>query len=178
MLYCMNLKLSGHPLSHPITNQTRTKLDLFQIYTKQFSNNNFYIAFPSINLFLYWFLALRFTKLNSIKGKGRSVTFHVNKERQYNYSSSPPYPQRQMGVGGQSRVLAALIPVKDTGTCFTGGWMGRRVDMNGLGEEVFPPPGCEHRNVHPVASRYTGYSVPAPTFIWLFVFHHAKCSTL
>ena len=84
----MNLKLSGHPLPNPITNQTRIKLVLSHIYTK-LSKNIFCIALSSINFFLYWFLTLRFTKLTSVKGKVRSVTFHVNTEREYNDGYAP-----------------------------------------------------------------------------------------
>ena len=82
-----------------------------------------------------------------------------------------------MVIGGQNHPPAALIPVKDTGAYITGRWVGPRADLRK--ECIFPPPGFEHWNVHPVASRYTGYSIPAPGSVWEknVSFHHLGSDT-
>ena len=58
----MNPKLSGHPLPHPIMNQTRIKLDLFRIYT-EFSKNNMNEIIPLCYLNIY-FITICFRQHN------------------------------------------------------------------------------------------------------------------
>ena len=66
-----------------------------------------------------------------------------------------------MGVSGQRHVPAALTPGKNTGTHFTGGWVGLRAGLDGCGEEkISCPTRFEPRTVQPVDSRYTDYSIP------------------
>ena len=65
-----------------------------------------------------------------------------------------------MGVGGQRHVPGALTPAQWPGTRCIGGWVGPRAGMDGWGKSR-PPPGFDPRTVHPVASRYTDWDIPA-----------------
>ena len=65
-----------------------------------------------------------------------------------------------MGVGDQRHAQTALPP-GETRFPFCrrlGGPQGR----SGRVRKISPPPGCDPRTVHPVASRYTDCAVPAP----------------
>jgi hypothetical protein len=64
-----------------------------------------------------------------------------------------------MGLGGQRHAPAALPPGKTRYPLYSrlGGPQGR----SGHVRKISPPPGFDPRIVHPVASRYTDYSIPA-----------------
>jgi hypothetical protein len=64
-----------------------------------------------------------------------------------------------MGVGCQRHAPAALPPRKTRYTLYRrlGGSQGR----SGQVREISPPPRFDPRAVHPVASRYTDYAIPA-----------------
>jgi len=68
-----------------------------------------------------------------------------------------------MGVGGQRHAPAALPPGKTRYVLYRrlGGPQGR----SGRVRKISPPPGFDPRTVQPVASRYTDWATPAPTFI-------------
>jgi hypothetical protein len=51
-----------------------------------------------------------------------------------------------MEVGGQRYAPAVLPPGKESGTHFTGGWMGPRAGLDGCGKPR-PPPGFDSRIV-------------------------------
>jgi len=57
-----------------------------------------------------------------------------------------------MGVDGPRHISAALPAAKRPITHFIGGW---------IGAEKPPSPGYDPRTVHPVASRYIDWAVPA-----------------
>jgi len=65
-----------------------------------------------------------------------------------------------MGVGGQRHVPAALPLGMRPGTHCIGGWMGPRAGLDGCGK-YRPPPEFDPRTVQILASRYTGYAIPA-----------------
>ena len=64
-----------------------------------------------------------------------------------------------MGVGVQRHAPAALLPGKTRYPLYRrlGGPQGR----TGRVRKISPPPGFDHRTVHPVASRYTDCAIPA-----------------
>jgi hypothetical protein len=66
-----------------------------------------------------------------------------------------------MGVGGQRHAPAALPPEKTRYTLYKrlGGPQGRYERVR----KISPPPGFDSRTVQPVASRYTGWAIPAHT---------------
>jgi hypothetical protein len=59
-----------------------------------------------------------------------------------------------MGVGGQSDTLADL-PLGTTRR------MGGEQDASGRERKISTPPGLDPRNVRHVASRYSGWAIPA-----------------
>ena len=63
-----------------------------------------------------------------------------------------------MGVGGQRHVPAALPPGKTRYPLYRslGGPQGR----SGLVRKISPPSGFDPRTFQPVASRYTGWTIP------------------
>ena len=65
-----------------------------------------------------------------------------------------------MGVGGQRHAPAALPPGKTRYPLYRrlGGPQGR----SGRVRKILPPPGYDPREVQPVASRYTDWTIPAP----------------
>ena len=71
-----------------------------------------------------------------------------------------------MGVDGQRHPPATLPPGKRPGTHYTGGWVGSQ-SRSGRVRKISPPPGFDTRTVQPVASRYTGYAIPAPLLLLL-----------
>jgi hypothetical protein len=73
-----------------------------------------------------------------------------------------------MGVGGQCRAPATLPPGKTRYPLYKrlGGPQGRSERVR----KISPPPGFDPRNIQPVASRYTDWTVPAHDAISSFVF--------
>ena len=65
-----------------------------------------------------------------------------------------------MGVGGSAPRPCRFTPRERPGTPCTGGWVGPRTGLDGCGKSR-PPPGFDPRTVQPVASRYTGWAIPA-----------------
>jgi len=64
-----------------------------------------------------------------------------------------------MGVGGQRYAPDALLSGKRPCTyCTEAGWAPGLVWTEW---KIFPPPGFDLRTVHPVASLYTDYAIPA-----------------
>ena len=66
-----------------------------------------------------------------------------------------------MGVGGQRHAPAALLLGRTQYPLYRrlGGLQGR----SGKVRKILPPPGFDPPNVHPVASRYTDWAIPAPS---------------
>jgi len=64
-----------------------------------------------------------------------------------------------MGVGCQRHAPAALPPEETQYPLYRrlGGPQGRY----GRVRKISPPPGFDHRNVQPVASRYTDWAIPS-----------------
>ena len=62
-------------------------------------------------------------------------------------------------MGGQRHAPAALPPGKTLHPLYRrlGGPQGR----SGKVRKISPPPGLDPRTVHPVASRYTDWAIPA-----------------
>jgi len=66
-----------------------------------------------------------------------------------------------MGVGDQRHDPAALShPRERPGTQCTGGWVGPRESLDRWGKSLLPL-GFDPLTFQPVASRYTGYTIPA-----------------
>jgi hypothetical protein len=65
-----------------------------------------------------------------------------------------------MGSGGQRHAPAALSPGRP-GTHCVGGWVGHRAGLDRCGKSRISL-GLDPRTVHPVASHYTDYTIPAP----------------
>ena len=76
------------------------------------------------------------------------------------YNSTLSLTSALDGVSGQRDVLAALPPGKTRYPLYRrpGGFQGR----SGRVRKTSPPPGFDSRIVHPVASRYTDWAIPAP----------------
>jgi hypothetical protein len=55
-----------------------------------------------------------------------------------------------------------LYPGKKTGTHCKGGWMSPKTGLGGV-PKISPPLEFDPQAVHPVASRYTNYAIPAHT---------------
>jgi hypothetical protein len=68
-------------------------------------------------------------------------------------------PEGEWVVNAKNR---PFYPREWPGTHCTGGWVGPRAGLDVL--KISPPPGFEPRAAQLVASRYTGYSIPA--HIW------------
>jgi hypothetical protein len=75
-------------------------------------------------------------------------------------------PRRKMVVGDQRHAPAALPPGKRPSTHCTGGWVGPRTGLDRCWKSR-PPPGFDPQTVHPVASRYTDWAIPARALIWI-----------
>jgi hypothetical protein len=73
-----------------------------------------------------------------------------------------------LNIGTWGRRVVSLThrcftPRKNSGTHYTGGWLGPRAGLYGFGEVkiYFFQPGVEPRTVHPAASRYTKSAMPS-----------------
>jgi hypothetical protein len=64
--------------------------------------------------------------------------------------------------GGQLYAPAALDPVKNHGTHWTGGWVGSRAGMDVSEWTSLLPRYSNHGASQPVARRYINYAMPAP----------------
>jgi hypothetical protein len=64
-----------------------------------------------------------------------------------------------MGVGGQRHAPAALPMEKIRYPLYRR--MGGPKDRSGWVRKISPPPGFDPRNVHPVASRFADWAIPA-----------------
>ena len=67
-----------------------------------------------------------------------------------------------MGVGGQRHAPAVLPPGKTRYTLYTR--LGEPQGRSGRLRNISPAPGFDPRTVQPVASRYTDWAIPAPSF--------------
>jgi hypothetical protein len=85
-------------------------------------------------------------------------------------------------VGGQRHAPAALPPGVTRYPLYRR--LGRPQGRSGRVLKISPPPGFDPRTVHPVASRYTDYAIPAPTVVvvqviavfWVFTVCTVLCS--
>jgi hypothetical protein len=66
-----------------------------------------------------------------------------------------------MGVGGQHYAPGALLSAERPCTVRIAQGQGGPQDLSGRTWKTFPPPGFDLRTVHPVASLYTDYAIPA-----------------
>jgi hypothetical protein len=68
-----------------------------------------------------------------------------------------------MEDGGERHTPATLSSGKRTGTLCTGGEVGARNGLDGCEEKKIacPQPRCEPSTLHPLASFYTDYAIPA-----------------
>ena len=97
------------------------------------------------------------------KGKVHPITGHEGPEGEQMYSSTLPSTSAQDGVGGQRHAPAALPPGKTRYPLHRrlGGPQGR----SGRVRKISLPPGFDPRTVQPVASRYTDWATPIPTWV-------------
>jgi hypothetical protein len=65
-----------------------------------------------------------------------------------------------MGVGGQRHAPAALPAGKSRDPLWRR--LGGPQSRSGRVRKISPPPGFDPRTFQPVASRYSGYAIPAP----------------
>jgi hypothetical protein len=86
-------------------------------------------------------------------------------------------------VGGQRHVPAALPPRKTRYPLYRR--MGGPLGWSGQVRKIFPVPGFDPRNVQPVASSYTDWTIPATiymnvlhTFYLIYQFAGVKLTTL
>jgi hypothetical protein len=83
---------------------------------------------------------------------------HEGLEGEKRYSSTLSLTSALDGVGGQRHALATYSRERPRTHC-TGGLVGPRAGLEGLGKSRHPP-GFDPRTVQPVAIRYTDCAVP------------------
>jgi hypothetical protein len=100
------------------------------------------------------------------KGKIYPWTSHESPGGEQMYSFTLSSTLALDGVGGQ-RHAPATLPQGRTRYLLYSGWVGPRAGMDGC-EKSGPPPGFDPWTVHPVASRYTDWAIPALTWKWWY----------
>jgi len=100
-------------------------------------------------------------KCYSFKGKGtfHPITGYEGSEEEQRYSSTLSLTSVLDGVDVQRHVQAALPPGKTRYPLYRR--LGGPHSRSGQVRKISPPPGFDPRTIHPVASRYTDWDIPA-----------------
>ena len=105
--------------------------------------------------------------LAKVKVKVHPITCHECPEGEYRYSPTLSWPWHLDRGWVVSTTPRPLYLRERPGTHCTGGWVVSRAGLDGCGNSRLPP-GFDPRTVQPVASRYTDWAIPAPTWTWLY----------
>jgi hypothetical protein len=95
------------------------------------------------------------------QGKIYSTTVHDDPEEKYRYNSTLSSASALNGVGDR-RYSPVDLPLEKT-RCPLCRRLGGPHSLSGQVRKISPPPGFVPRTVQSVASRYTYYTIPAPT---------------